>query len=223
MTQGLRSGSRKYLKMKFLAASFAKRKISNYQIWVFKQLVHTKRGTQAHEKEEQKKVEIERFFKKHVKCTKTVNETNKENAEVLSPQSPQSSNGSTIDLTEKSSPKSKAESTSTTYQQTTIDHGISASDVVKAEIKWTFFSVARGFSNSSAKDLHSTFETMFRDSAIASNFHVGPDKLKYMTNRGIAPYVKEQLKNSIAKAEYVVISFDESLNISHRAVKWTSS
>ena len=194
--------------MQFLAASFAKRKISNYQIWVFKQLFHTK-VPKAHEKEEKKKVEIERFFKKHVKCTKTVNETNKENAEVLSPQSPQSSNDSTIDLTEKSSPKSKAESTSTTYQQTTIDHGISASDIVKAEIIWT---VAGGFSNNSAKDLHSTFETKFPDSAIASNFHVGPEKLKYMTNWGIAPYVKEQLKNSIDKAEYVLISFDESLN-----------
>ena len=72
--------------------------------------------------------------------------------------------------------------------------------------------MARGFSNNSAKDLHSTFETMFPDSAIASNIHVGPDKLKYITNWGIAPYVKEQLKNSIDKAEYVVISFDESLN-----------
>ena len=56
------------------------------------------------------------------------------------------------------------------------------------------------------------FETMFPDSAITSNFHVGPGKLKYMTNWGIAPYVKGQLKNSIDKAEYVVISFDESLN-----------
>ena len=72
------------------------------------------------------------------------------------------------------------------------------------------FSVARGFSDNSAKDLHSTFETMFLDSAITSNFHVGPDKLKYMTNWGIAPCVKEQLKNSIDKAKYVVI-------------KWTSS
>ena len=131
-------------------------KLSNMGI----QAVISHKGTQAHEKEEKKNVEIERFFKKHVKCTKTVNETNKENAEVLSPQSPQSSNDSTIDLTEKSSPKSKAESTSTTYQQTAIDHGISASDVVKAEIIWTS-SVARGFSNNLAKDLHSTFETMF--------------------------------------------------------------
>ena len=33
-----------------------------------------------------------------------------------------------------------------------------------------------------------------------------------MTNLGIAPYVKEQVKNNIIKAEYVVVTFDESLN-----------
>ena len=106
--------------------------------------------SQAHEKVENEKLEIERFFKKHVKCSKTVNEKNEENAEHLSLQL-QSSNDSTIDLTEESSSKLKTESTSTTYQQTTIDHGVSANEVVEAEIVWTLFSVARGFSNSSLK------------------------------------------------------------------------
>ena len=140
-----------------------------------------------------------------------MNEKNEENVEHLSPQI-QSSNASTIDLTEESSSKLKAESTSTRYHQTTIDHVVSASEVVKAEIVWTLFSVVRGFSNNSAKDIHSTFETMFPDSIILSSFQLGPDKLKYMTNWGIAPYVKEQLRNNIDKAEYVVVSFDESLN-----------
>ena len=72
--------------------------------------------------------------------------------------------------------------------------------------------MARGFSNNCAKDKHSVFETMFPDSAIASSFQLGPDKLKYMTNREIAPYVKEQLRNNINQTEYVVVSFDESLN-----------
>ena len=55
--------------------------------------------------------------------------------------------------------------------------------------------------------------TVFPDSAIASSFQLGPDKLKYMTNWGIAPYVKEQLRNNINQTEYVVVvSFDESLN-----------
>ena len=72
--------------------------------------------------------------------------------------------------------------------------------------------MARGFSNNCAKDIHSVFETMFPDSTIASSFQLGPDKLKYMTNWGIAPYVKEQLRNNINQTEYVVVSFDESLN-----------
>ena len=33
-----------------------------------------------------------------------------------------------------------------------------------------------------------------------------------MTSWGIAPYAKEQLRKNIDKAEYVVVSFDESLN-----------
>ena len=72
--------------------------------------------------------------------------------------------------------------------------------------------MVRGFSNNSTKDIHSTFETMFPDSIISSSFQLGPDKLKYITNWGIAPCVKEQLRNNIDKAEYVVVSFDESLN-----------
>ena len=85
-------------------------KLSNMGI----QSVISHKGSQAHEKAENEKLEIERFFKKHVKCSKTVNEKNEENAEHLSLQL-QSSNDSTIDLTEESSSKLKTESTSTTY------------------------------------------------------------------------------------------------------------
>ena len=60
-----------------------------------------------------------------------MNEKNEENTEHLSPQL-QSSNDSTIDWIQGSSPKLKTESTPTTYQQTTIGHGVFASKVVKA-------------------------------------------------------------------------------------------
>ena len=75
---------------------------------------YSHKGSQIHEKAENEKLEIERFFKKHVKCSKTVKEKNEENAEHLSRQL-QSSNDSTIDLSEESSSKLKTESTSTTY------------------------------------------------------------------------------------------------------------
>ena len=67
-------------------------------------------------------------------------------------------------------------------------------------------------SNNSAKDLNLAFEQMFPDSAIASEFQLGRDKLKYLTNWGIAPYFNDQLKTDLSKAEYIVISCDESLN-----------
>ena len=51
-------------------------KLSNMGI----QSVILHKGSQAHEKAENKKLEIERFFKKHVKCSKTVNEKNEGNA-----------------------------------------------------------------------------------------------------------------------------------------------
>ena len=132
------------------------------------QSVISHKGSQIHKKAENEKLEIERLFKKHGKCSKTVNEKNEENVEHLSPQL-QSSNDSTINLSEPSSSKLQTESTST-------------SEVVKKEIVWTLFSVTRGFSNNSAKDTHSAFETTFPDSVVASSFHVGPDKLKHMTN-----------------------------------------
>ena len=172
------------------------------------QSVISHKGSQAHKKAENEKLKIERFFKKHIKSSKAVSEKNEENAEHLSPQF-QSSDDSTTDLSKESSSKLKAEGNSTTYQQTTIDHGISTSEVVKAEIVWTLFSLARGFPYNSTKDIHSTFETIFPDSAIASIFQLGADKLKYMTNWGIAPYVKEQLRNNFDKAEYIAVSFDE--------------
>ena len=118
---------------------------------------------------------------------------------------------STIDLTETSSSKLKTESTSITYQKTTINHGVSASENVTSEIVWTSFSVAREFSNS-VKDIHSTFETIFPDSPIVSSFQLGPDKLKHMTHWWIALYVKEQIRKNIDKAENVVVSLDEGLN-----------
>ena len=42
------------------------------------QSVISQKGSQAHEKAENEKLEIERFFKKHIKCSKTVNEKNEE-------------------------------------------------------------------------------------------------------------------------------------------------
>ena len=41
---------------------------------------------------------------------------------------------------------------------------------------------------------------------------LGPSKLKYVLNHGIAPYVKDILKNQVIDTVWVVVSFDKSLN-----------
>ena len=66
------------------------------------------------------------------------------------------------------------------------------------------------------KDLNSTFRAMFSDSSVAQEFQLGADKLKYVVNWGLAPYFKDILKENLRKSEFLVISFDESLNKSTR-------
>ena len=53
---------------------------------------------------------------------------------------------------------------------------------------------------------------MFPDSKIAKSFQVGPDKLKYMCNFGLALFFKTILAEKLKKSEHYVISYDESMN-----------
>ena len=96
--------------------------------------------------------------------------------------------------------------------QTTIQHGVCASQVVKAEIIWCLRTVLNDSSNSSNEDISATFRCMFPDDKIAGKFTSGKDKTKYLVNYGITPWIKELLFDEVEKAVYVVIGFDESLN-----------
>ena len=60
----------------------------------------------------------------------------------------------------------------------------------KTEIIWSLKSVCSGFSNNSASNINQGFASMFPDSKIAKSFQVGPDKLKYICNFGLAPFFK---------------------------------
>ena len=53
---------------------------------------------------------------------------------------------------------------------------------------------------------------MFPDRKIAQNFQLGPDKLKYICNFGIAPYFKDVLQEMLKKSNICVICFGESLS-----------
>ena len=69
----------------------------------------------------------------------------------------------------------------------------------KSEIIWALKSVRSGYSNNSSSDINKVFSTMFPDSKIAQNFQLGPDKLKYICNFGIAPYFKGVLRQVLNK------------------------
>ena len=56
---------------------------------------------------------------------------------------------------------------------------------------------------------------MFPDSQIAQKMWLETNKLKYMVNHGIAPYVKDilrVLRDDVKKSDWYVVSFDESMN-----------
>ena len=91
------------------------------------------------------------------------------------------------------------------YTQPTLDANILNVDRLKAEVDWTIFATVKGYSNNSAQGLNEVFATV-------QQFQLGPDKLKYLTNWGIAPHFKDLLETKLLKSDYVVVSFDGSLN-----------
>lgn len=56
------------------------------------------------------------------------------------------------------------------------------------------------------------FLVMFHDNSIAESFELRPNKVRYITHWGFAPYFKEIVKNNLMKTPEVAIGFDESLN-----------
>ena len=53
---------------------------------------------------------------------------------------------------------------------------------------------------------------MFSEWPTAQKFQLGPNKLKYVINWGLTPHSKDLLKTKMQNSEFLVISFDESLN-----------
>ena len=82
----------------------------------------------------------------------------------------------------------------------------------KAEILWALKQVYSGLSDNSCKDVVSLFQSVFLESQIAQKIRLEPNKLKYMVNHGIAPYVKDILRDDVRKSDRYVVSFNESMN-----------
>ena len=79
--------------------------------------------------------------------------------------------------------------------ESTIDINILFNNVIKAEIIWSLFSVCERFSNNGAKYLNQTFQ--FSECPTAQKFQLGPAKLKYVINCGLAPHFKDLLKTEL--------------------------
>ena len=82
----------------------------------------------------------------------------------------------------------------------------------EAEIVWAFNVVYTGQSLHSNDHTAAMFKRMFPDSAIAHSFRMMKDKLSYITNHGLAVYVKEELLKEVNESPCYSISYDESLN-----------
>ena len=195
-----------------------------------KQAVISHTDGDGHKQEVNRLQQIDNFFKKH-SVTTSASPSTKSSVEVVPVDgdvegSSQNADGSpntltttkatttpslaVIDVDAEEGPSKSGPATK--EMQTTITSGLERSAQLKACITWTLTSVMRNFSNNSTKGLDKVFKTMFPDSDIARNFHLGPDKLKYLTNFGIAPHFKELLTRELAKVEMLVVGFDESLN-----------
>ena len=104
------------------------------------------------------------------------------------------------------------EESSSSQTQSTLELTVTNSEKTKDEIIWAIKTVTAGYSNNSSAQISSVFQNMFPDSKIARSFQLGPDKLRYMVNFGIAPYFKSLLVKRLNETDCYVISFDESLN-----------
>src|SRR5678816_4047528 len=69
-------------------------------------------------------------------------------------------------------------------------------DVTRSEILWALKVLDDKMSLNSCADIGETFKLMFPDSAVASNFKMGPMKCKYVINYGPAPYISRKQKHN---------------------------
>lgn len=99
-----------------------------------------------------------------------------------------------------------------TKEQSTLETHLERSGATKAEIVWSLKSVMSGFSARSNEDMNETLAEMFPEFETAKSFQMSRSKSMYVVNHGLAPYFKSLLKSNLHKADFLVYSFDESLN-----------
>ena len=97
-------------------------------------------------------------------------------------------------------------------KQSTIELHLEKSSAMKSEIIWTMKSVMSGYSACSNEDMNETLAAMFPEFKATKLFQMSQSKSVYVVNHGLAPYFKSFLKINLHKADFLVYSFDKSLN-----------
>ena len=82
-------------------------------------------------------------------------------------------------------------------RQQNIDVHILKQDTLESEIMWSIDVTMSNYSYRSCERKNHLFISMFHDSKIASQFHVGKTKCAYMILHGIAPYVSDLLNDNL--------------------------
>ena len=85
--------------------------------------------------------------------------------------------------------------------RSTIPCSLLDDEKLTTEIWWALKHVVRGYSDNSVTDSINTFKVMFLDSKIASKMGLGKEKLKYLVNYGIAPFLAEGWKKEVSESE----------------------
>ena len=167
----------------------------------------------GHIQKEKTALAVKNYFKKKP-TSNTSNVKQQDNKQQQSTSNPTTSNTSNEQQQDNEQPSSSNSVTTNTLheQQQTLDYLVSSNKTFKAEITFLIFSITKGHSWNSFVGLNQTLQDMFSDSQTAQNFQLSKDKARYLTNFGLAPYVREELLSSLAKSPQVVSSFDESLN-----------
>ncbi|XP_070176232.1 uncharacterized protein [Littorina saxatilis] len=95
----------------------------------------------------------------------------------------------------------------------TVSSWCSNTDVLKAEVYWTLYSMEKHFSFRSFQGMNSILGKMFPNCPEARQFSCGESKAAYLVTFGLGPYFSEMLTANAKKAAggYVLL-FDESLN-----------
>ena len=92
-------------------------------------------------------------------------------------------------------------------------------DKLCTKLRWVLKHVLTGCFNNSCQNTVSIFKSMFPDSKIAEKMELGPSKLKYFVNNGLAPYFKEFSSDDILKSKYFVVSLMKAWTLLFMNVK----